>query len=78
MFEAIIAARSTAQDLVESKIDELELRNNAIGQHDHDTIMTYKKGLEIILGSQWNSLTPRRRCYPLARKRSQYSCQDQG
>ena len=58
MSEAIITARNTARELVESRIGELELRKNLAGQYDHDDIMTLKKGIENVLGSQWNALTP--------------------
>ena len=56
--EAIITARNTAWELVESRIDEFELKNNFDVQYDHDDIMTLKKGIENILGGQWNALTP--------------------
>ena len=52
MSEAIITARNTARELVESRIGELELRKNLAGQYDHDNIMTLKKGIENVLGSQ--------------------------
>ena len=58
MSEAIITARNTARELVETRIGELELRKNSAGQYDHDDIMTLKKGIENVLGSQWNALTP--------------------
>ena len=58
MLEAIITARNTARELVESQIASLELRKNSAGQYDHDDIMTLKKGIENVLGSQWNVLTP--------------------
>ena len=54
MSEAIITARNTARELVESRIASLELRNNSARQYDHEDIMTLKK----VLGSQWNALTP--------------------
>ena len=58
MSEAIITAQNIARELVESRIGELELRKNLAGQYDHDNIMTLKKGIENVLGSQWNALTP--------------------
>ena len=58
MSEAIITAQKTTRKLVETRIIELELKKNLSGQCDHDDIMTLKKGIENILGSQWNALTP--------------------
>ena len=58
MLEAIITARNTARKLVEIRIGELELRKNSAGQYDHNNIMTLKKGIEHVLGIQWNALTP--------------------
>ena len=58
MSEAIITARNTVRELVESKIGELELRKNLAGQYNRDDITTLKKGIENVLGSQWNALTP--------------------
>ena len=58
MSEAIITAQNTARELVESRIAELELRKNSAGQYTHDDIMTPKKGIQNVLGRQWNSLTP--------------------
>ena len=58
MSEAIIPARNTARELVESKIGELELRKNLAGQYNHDDTLTLKKNIKYFLGSQWNALTP--------------------
>ena len=58
MLEAIITARNTARKLVETRIDELELRNNSAGQYNHDDVVTFKKGTKHVFGSQWNALTP--------------------
>ena len=57
MSEAIITVQNTARELVESRIGELELRKNLAGQYNHDDIVTLQKGMENILGSQWNNLT---------------------
>ena len=69
MSEAIITARKTARELVETRIGELELRKNSAGQYDHDDIMTLKKGIENVLGSQWNALTPGKGVKMLLKKR---------
>ena len=58
MSEAIITARNTAHKLAETRIGKLGLRKNLAGQYDHDDIMTLKKGIKNVLGSQWNALTP--------------------
>ena len=58
MSEAIITGKNTARELVQFRIGEFELRQNLAGQYNLDSIMTLKKGIENVLGSQWNALTP--------------------
>ena len=46
------------REFVETRIGELELRNNSAGQYDHNSIMTLKKGIKKFLGSHNNALVP--------------------
>ena len=51
-------AWSTVWELVEGEIGNLKLRKDLCWQRNHDNIVTLKKGIGDILGSQWNALTP--------------------
>ena len=38
------------------RIGKLELRRNLAGKCDHDDLTTLKKGIENVIGGQWNAL----------------------
>ena len=51
MSETIITVQNTVCELVESRIGELELRENLAECYDHDNVMTLKKDIKNAFGS---------------------------